>query len=280
MKPFVFDKWSIVSQLLFMFFFSLNCSIKDGNAYVSGKVSDATLPNLNSITNDHLHSDLRFLYNALLNPGSMMICYRSQITRERVLSSAVTLLDCKQFVKDYKPDSIEIPGPSVIRVWCQVVFANQQKDFIAPPPELLELPVSATVTDLKNEAKKAFQEAYVLFKRLEVKQLLDYGDVGDATHVKLLIGMEGSVRVLGRCFVTHGLRRFCMERGTEKWTVDCTCGASDDDGERMLACDACGVWQHTRCSGILDSEAVPAKFLCGGCRNSPGSKAPKRQCHS
>ncbi|RXH85730.1 hypothetical protein DVH24_009551 [Malus domestica] len=49
------------------------------------------------------------------------------------------------------------------------------------------------------------------------------------------------------------------ERGLESWTVDCTCGAKDDDGERMFACDTCGVWQHTRCAGIHSSDEIPAK---------------------
>jgi len=81
-----------------------------------------------------------------------------------------------------------------------------------------------------------------------------------------LIGSTESVRVQGRCLGKNGLGKFRMERGTERWTVDCRCGAKDDDGERMLACDVCGVWQHTRCSGIPDSDPVPAKFVCVGCR--------------
>ncbi|OIT28422.1 phd finger protein [Nicotiana attenuata] len=53
-----------------------------------------------------------------------------------------------------------------------------------------------------------------------------------------------------------------MERGVERWTVDCFCGAKDDDGERMLACDVCGVWQHTGCAGIPDLDAIHARFIC------------------
>lgn len=41
--------------------------------------------------------------------------------------------------------------------------------------------------------------------------------------------------------------------------------ARDDDGERMVSCDVCEIWQHTRCIdwyqiGIKDS--VPALHLC------------------
>lgn len=29
--------------------------------------------------------------------------------------------------------------------------------------------------------------------------------------------------------------------------MDCTCGTIEDDGERMVSCDICEIWQHTRC---------------------------------
>lgn len=35
--------------------------------------------------------------------------------------------------------------------------------------------------------------------------------------------------------------------------VRCACGAIEDDGENMLACDTCNVWQHNKCMG----SAVP-----------------------
>ena len=38
--------------------------------------------------------------------------------------------------------------------------------------------------------------------------------------------------------------------GAEDWVVWCeACQTVDDDGERMMACDVCGVWKHTRCVG-------------------------------
>lgn len=59
-----------------------------------------------------------------------------------------------------------------------------------------------------------------------------------------------------------------MEQGIERWTVECSCGAKDDDGERMLACDKCGVWRHTICSDIHDTQFVPTHFICLKCQNS------------
>lgn len=43
------------------------------------------------------------------------------------------------------------------------------------------------------------------------------------------------------------------------------CGTFDDDGERMVACDACGVWKHTRCCNIPDDDEEPASFVCAAC---------------
>ena len=53
----------------------------------------------------------------------------------------------------------------------------------------------------------------------------------------------------------------------------------DDDGERMLACEVCGTWMHSRCIGLNDDEDVAEKFSDGFCcsvcfmddRTGPGS---------
>ncbi|KAF2480166.1 hypothetical protein BDY17DRAFT_303351 [Neohortaea acidophila] len=48
-------------------------------------------------------------------------------------------------------------------------------------------------------------------------------------------------------------------KGEENDSVRCVCGAVEDDGEDMIACDECGVWQHTTCM----AEAVPADTSSG-----------------
>ena len=55
------------------------------------------------------------------------------------------------------------------------------------------------------------------------------------------------------------------QRGLETWVVSCRCGAGDDDGERMVACDGCGIWMHTRCGGIDDADPPPSHFICERC---------------
>ncbi|KAJ1417001.1 Zinc finger, PHD-type [Sesbania bispinosa] len=221
-------------------------------------------------------SDLRFLFDSIVHPDKM-VSTGSRVMKKRVADSARKLLDCKQFMKDYyKPEKVE-ELPSAIKLWCSVELSDQPKDEPSPPPELIILPLNATVANLKSEANSVFQEVYVMYKRFQAENLLGYGSISDSYTLKFLLGTSGSVRIQGKCLAKHGLNRFRMERGTETWKVDCICGAKDDDGERMLACDTCGVWLHTRCAGIKNSDAIPSKFVCMRCVNSYRREAKKLQ---
>ncbi|EFH50106.1 hypothetical protein ARALYDRAFT_909771 [Arabidopsis lyrata subsp. lyrata] len=56
-----------------------------------------------------------------------------------------------------------------------------------------------------------------------------------------------------------------FQGGCDIWMVRCVCSARDDDGERMIACDVCEIWQHTRCCGIDDTDTLPPLFVCSNC---------------
>uniref|UniRef100_A0A0E0JRR3 Zinc finger PHD-type domain-containing protein n=1 Tax=Oryza punctata TaxID=4537 RepID=A0A0E0JRR3_ORYPU len=215
---------------------------------------------------DHLLHDLKFLYNALLNPETMLAS-QPEVIGASSHSAAAKILDCKQFIKHYDQHTPRAPlNPFLLSVRCSIELLDHPKDYTAPPVELVLLPASATLAELKIQATRAFQETYLMFQSFQVEQLPELPNFSDTTLVKHVLGSSQLVRVRGRC--TGDNRRivqFRMERGLENWTVDCTCGAKDDDGERMLACDVCGVWQHTRCSGISDFDDVPEKFICRKC---------------
>ncbi|KAM7256784.1 hypothetical protein ACFE04_012525 [Oxalis oulophora] len=214
-------------------------------------------------------SDLKYLYDQLLHPDTMNPKLLGQ--EEIVMNAATKLLDCKQFMKNYKLDCVTTKNlnPLAIRLWCHMELSNQNKDDPIPPSELTVLPIDATVADLKREATNAFQDVYAMYKKIEVLKLLEFGSIEDSITLKLLFGSFGSVRLQGRCPYKNGLIQFRKERGTEEWTVDCICGAIDDDGERMLACDTCEVWQHTRCAGIKSSDDIPTRFVCIRCGSLP-----------
>lgn len=239
-----------------------------GRASMKGSADCIGVSASSTRAEERLLQDLKYLYECMLHPRTMMD-YIPQATRDLAISSAEKLLDCKQFVKEYETEKMSNTSPSFTLLSCQVELVDEIEEISTiPPPELVILSANATVSDLKLEASKAFQDVYLMFKRFHADELLDYSGVDESTQVKCLLGSTGFVRMRGRCHVKHGLSRFRMERGVERWTVDCSCGAKDDDGERMLACDACGVWQHTRCSGIFDSELVPARFVCRRCRSA------------
>ena len=64
------------------------------------------------------------------------------------------------------------------------------------------------------------------------------------------------------------------------WRVRCVCGARDDDGERMVSCEVCEVWVHTRCEGVPESDAPPTSFVCEPCKRGiarSAARSAKRQ---
>ncbi|GAB4855787.1 hypothetical protein Ancab_024432 [Ancistrocladus abbreviatus] len=243
--------------------------LEPGSAALHGNLSSTSSSFLNCPSKEHLLRDLRFLYESLLHPATMM-GFGPEAKRDLAIGAATKLLDCKQFVKDYKPESrLSATNLSGTYLFCQVELLDQSEEYATnPPPELIVLPHNATVSDLKAEASKAFQEVYLIFKGFQGEELLDYEGIGKSTPIKLLLKSLETVCIRGRWPVKNGFGRFRMERGVERWTVDCGCGARDDDGERMLACDVCGVWQHTRCAGVHDFDTVPARFVCSRCRLS------------
>ncbi|KAM0862899.1 hypothetical protein ACQ4PT_044978 [Festuca glaucescens] len=223
---------------------------------------------------EHLVHDLQFLYDALLNPETMLSS-QPEVVAASSHNAAAKILDCKQFIKHYDESAPEaLLNPNLLSVSCSIELLDHPKDYTAPPMELLILQESATLGQLKIQAAKVFQETYLMFHSFQAEQLPDFLNLSDTTPVKHVLGSSQLVRVRGRCTGDHRrIVQFRMERGLENWTVDCTCGAKDDDGERMMACDVCGVWQHTRCSGISDFEEVPDKFICRKCASPRKGKS-------
>uniref|UniRef100_A0A7N0U4Q6 Zinc finger PHD-type domain-containing protein n=1 Tax=Kalanchoe fedtschenkoi TaxID=63787 RepID=A0A7N0U4Q6_KALFE len=223
--------------------------------------------NPNQPSREQLIQDLRFLYHSILTPNTMTHC-RSEAVAASITDSVTKLLDCKQFVKDYKPEQVALRDPTSISVWCQVELLGEPQDNPTPPQELIILPSNATVADLKREATEAFRQVYAMFKRFSIIEMPDIGRVDDSMTIKFLIGSCGVIRVRGKCDKKYGLSCFRTEKGTEGWLVDCVCGAKDDDGEPMVACDTCGIWQHTRCAGLSSANDIPEQFTCQICVNN------------
>ncbi|CAI5465363.1 unnamed protein product [Closterium sp. Yama58-4] len=154
-----------------------------------------------------------------------------------------------------------------IRVLCSIDArdADTNRDWPIPPPELITLPPEATVADLKSAACRAFAQTYPVARHMQVTALPE--DLADLDEDDVLFGsLDSGASLLLAISSLDAHSEWRYEGGNDTWAVRCVCGALDDDGERMIACDECGVWQHTRCTGIGDAAPAPMSFLCLACR--------------
>ncbi|PPS13347.1 hypothetical protein GOBAR_AA07229 [Gossypium barbadense] len=207
-----------------------------------------------------VYNDVVYLYNnTLLNyPESELLELSTQ-----------AVLDSKHFVKD-RPFRDE--DDQLLRFFCQVMpglfDAENMATETSPAGELVMVPLHATVFDLKQAAEKALRDTYCIMDKFVVTEVDNLGEMEDRD---VLFGaLESGAEILVRGSGIDLDSNLKHEGGADNWIVRCECGARDDDGERMIACDICEVWQHTRCCGIEDSEAVPPLFVCPGCCTSFG----------
>ncbi|KAI8536548.1 hypothetical protein RHMOL_Rhmol10G0265900 [Rhododendron molle] len=195
--------------------------------------------------------------------------YRNVLTgypvSQRIVLAAQTVLDTKHFVKEwpFKDEEDEL-----LRFICRVVlnFRDSECDFSRwefSHGEIIVLPLHSTFGDLKSEVENAMRDTYCVTESLVVTEIEGMEGIEDCEVLFGLVESGSEIRVKG--FGSGSGSELKYESGVDNWTVRCRCGARDDDGERMVACDICEVWQHTRCCGIEDSDAVPPLFLCAGC---------------
>ncbi|KAG7563257.1 Zinc finger PHD-finger [Arabidopsis suecica] len=199
------------------------------------------------------YDDILYLYQNLLLTHLDSDTYRE---------ASQIILNCKSFIKEW---SYQEQNP--LTVSCQVLPNHEEllRDFtrLLPPGELVVVPENATIRELKSAAEKALRDTYFITETFEVLEIRNryLENLDDNLALKSQRNTEFLVKGFGLDIGTE-LR---YEGGFDDWTVDCKCGARDDDGERMVACDACKVWHHTLCNSIEDDEAVPSVFLCNRC---------------
>ncbi|KAL3629065.1 hypothetical protein CASFOL_027126 [Castilleja foliolosa] len=173
------------------------------------------------------------------------------------------ILHSKHFVKEWP---FRDKDDDSLRFACRLITTSSIDDDVIrgfPTREFITVPLYATLGDLKMAVQNAMRDTYCVMEKLIVTEIIGKEGVEDEEVLFGLIesGQEIGVRGCG-LDLEIDLR---YQGGTENWTVRCKCGAGDDDGERMVACDICETWQHTRCSGIEDAEAVPRMFVCDSC---------------
>ncbi|XP_048422241.1 PHD finger protein MALE MEIOCYTE DEATH 1 [Pyrus x bretschneideri] len=174
------------------------------------------------------------------------------------------VLDAKHFVKEcpFRDDEEQW-----LTFFCQLLPSSTDKEIEfkrgMPPGEVVVMPLHATIGELKRAAESALRDTYCITEQFVVMGIEGLEEMDD---MEVLFGVAESgaeVGVRGSGIDLDTPLRY--EGGSDTWMVRCECGARDDDGERMVACDICEVWQHTRCCGIEDADTVPPLFVCSAC---------------
>lgn len=175
------------------------------------------------------------------------------------------VLDSKFLIKEYtephsKPE-YEIEGK--LNIFCTIRFKQQEETTL--PYECIEMKNNATIDELKEEVERKFKEIYWGLRSFVVERIVDL----EAKGKDLVFGL---VEVGGKLVfegsgdqLDEGIRFLFNNGGMEKRIMECVCGAMEDDGERMVVCDICEIWQHTRCVQIPNDQQIPHIFICNRC---------------
>nr|GLL32329.1 PHD finger protein MALE MEIOCYTE DEATH 1-like [Ipomoea trifida] len=204
-----------------------------------------------------IYADVKLLYdNVLLGyPGL-----------DSVISATQVILDSKQFVKEWVFQDQENRMESM-PLTCQVLpsFDELETELTRPlsPGEVVVVPGCITIGELKKVAQSALRDTYCIMENFVVKQIGGLKGIEDERVLMCTVSSEAHVWVRG-CGLDLGTEMRYQD-GSQNSKVKCVCGTKEDDGERMVECDACQAWQHTRCCGIDDDEDAPSVFLCGTC---------------
>jgi len=251
---------------------------------------------ISELTAYDVDKDLRAVYRDCLEsykPARVQIENKIRVTCKgaHLTNAARVLLDTKQFVKTYididallhlsvpanvknpKPTRVLVTaiidrsnsGPKVSGLGGSIMGKNRRKLGVEskPPPEIVLLPVPCTLGELKKEATKAFAELYVILSKFKITAIKGYENLPDSTRLNKNSLQYAHAEVMGEGADLESEYRY--QGGLDQWVVNCHCGTNDDDGERMIACDRCEIWMHTRCVGIEDEAKTPKRFTCHEC---------------
>ena len=209
------------------------------------------------VPGDDVYSDVSYVYsNVILSyPESDVVEYAVR-----------TILDGKCFVKEWP---FRDEQHDLLKFICRLLpsLRDMETELTRglPDGEYVVVPLHSTIGDLKSVIQSTMRDTYCIMEQLVVTDIEEMEGLRDT---EVLFGIvESGAELWVRGFGLDMDTDLRYEGGPDNWTVRCKCGAEDDDGERMVSCDICEIWQHTRCCGIEDSQAVP-QFIWETCCTS------------
>lgn len=230
------------------------------------------------ISRIQLSKDLFYLYKHIFKEPNSII--HSGIITTISLASKI-ILDSKYLIKEYYkklPYKFEIGLGDRCKLYCTIAFTSicgvERKKVVAPY-ERITLGNKATFQDLTIEVEKCFKDIYWGLRDFMVQTIVNMNvlNVRKQSDDSVFRVLKASSELVfeGNTINYRSGRNMIQENIFEgsyqnNICIDCLCGAKVDDGERMVSCDICEVWQHTRCVQISNSEAIPSIFLCSRCK--------------
>ena len=224
------------------------------------------------MTRPQLMKDMLYLYRCILKDQKPTM---NQGILSAIPAATRIILDTKYLVKEYNgelPWKIHHTGheeAGKMTLYCTVFLRDKQESNevmkkAMPPLECITLKNNATFNELKLEVERKFRELYWGLKSFVVESIMNLNVKGtdlvsEEVEVGQKIVLEGSNAESGT------INELIYECGVNNRVVDCACGAKEDDGERMISCDICEVWQHSRCVQIPNNQEMPPIFLCSRC---------------
>ena len=219
-----------------------------------------------------LMKDVRILYKLILHD-------QKPATSSGILSgisvASRIILDTKYFVKECCRDQVCSTKPGLdlegkLKLYCTVILRDGENpnggrnNSAMQPYECVTIKNNATFDELKLEVQRNFRELYWGLRSFVIESIVNVNATGTDlvcgfVEVGRRIVFEGSNSERG---IVYGQ---IYENGMVNCVVECACGADEDDGERMVSCDICEVWQHTQCARIPNNEEIPHIFLCNRC---------------
>ncbi|XP_028553659.1 PHD finger protein PERSISTENT TAPETAL CELL 1 [Dendrobium catenatum] len=226
------------------------------------------------ITRLQLNEDILYLYKQILIMAEQPHPISTSPVSSAFPVAVNILLDTKHLIKDYnmnfsQPTNID---PEHIKLTCVARLRGHLHTELQPK-EILRIPTNLTIGDLKRVAERYYKSTYFGLRNFVADAvMLENANAsgGEDCEGDLVAGLVeitngGVVVVEGSGNCVDG--EIMFECGNGEEVVDCLCGAKEEDGERMVSCDICEVWQHRRCVRIQNGDEVPYVFLCGRCES-------------
>ncbi|KAI9169529.1 hypothetical protein LWI28_013653 [Acer negundo] len=217
-------------------------------------LSNSKMKTRYKITGIQLMKDMRNLFKYIFKD-------QKQTLNSGIISgisvAARIILDTKYFVKEYCGDfdqlssKVELGLEGKLKLFCTVLLRNIENPNEVTKNTILSyecvtLKNNATFDELKLEVERRFRGLYWGLRSFVIESVVNLNAKGTdlvfgVVEVGRKIIFEGSNKERG---ISHELM---YENGVLNCiVVDCPCGTQEDDGERMISCDICEVWQHSR----------------------------------